>query len=382
VFTKIDPTKGATIVGTEGTIVRIPPDAFTTSLGYPVNGPVIFEMKDIAKREDILLTNVPTVSNGEVLESGGVVYLNARADGRPLKIAKDKSLEVEFPQERTKEGMMGFSGKYDSNKKMNWDPLESPLTADPASLVFKDGKHTVQGYVSSLIKKYSPCTGPSTLQVKIKFDPQTGRTDYVRLIGQGGHCYDRQVTEVVRELFWKGETEKTGEFEFQLELNNSAASGTKPMLRGPIPADEAFAHYDPEYMNAIDEKRAGELANNTLQVTGLGWVNWDCYPSPPETENFFVQVKGGKEKEFARIFVVYRDRNIVLDAKQVGSGKFEFEQVPVGIPGYVVGVSYLKEKPYLAVQSLESIGDDQQFAMERTTIDELKATVARYVGAN
>ena len=379
IFTEIDPTKGAELVGPHGTIVRIPPNAFVTKSGKQVTGPVVFEFKEVATKADILLTNVPTVSNGQILESGGVVYLDAKAEDEPLEIAEDKSIEVEFPQEKTKEGMQGFSGKYDQNGQMNWTAMESPLTADANTLIFKDGKHTVQGYLYSMINQYSDCYGTEQFEVLVDFDIPTGRTDKVRIVGYAP-CYYEAVPEIMKNVVWKTDASEPGigQVKFKVDFNNPGSGPNHPWNHKPIPADEAFTYYDPNYEIAADQNATTRLTNR-LQVTNLGWVNWDKFDTPPARQDFVVKMKGGMEKGYARVFVVYDFKTIILDAKQVAEDSYKFEQVPVGIPGYVIGVSYLKKQPYLVVEKMDISGKDVKLALKPTSIEEMKAQVGQYL---
>lgn len=380
VFTEIDPAKGAELVGPHGTKVSIPPHAFVGPGNTPVTSPVRFEFKEVATKADILLTNVPTVADGQILESGGVVYLDATSEGKPLSLAEGKGIDIEFPQEKTKAGMQGFSGKYDLNGQMNWTAMESPLTADPNTLIFKDGIHTVQGYLYSMINHVTDCSGSEQLEVLVEFDIRSGRTDKVRLVGYAP-CFYEPIPEILKSMYWKTDPAAEpgiGQVKFKVDFNEPVQGTSRGWNRKAIPADEAFVHYDPNFERAADENATARLTGR-LRVTNLGWVNWDKFDAPPARQDFIVKMKGGMEKEFARVFVVYDYKTIILDAKQIETDTYQFEQVPVGMPGYVIGVSYLKKKPYLVVKQMQIDGEDVKLAMKPTTIAALKAEVGQFL---
>ncbi len=73
---KIDNSKDTTLFGNKGTVISIPKDCFKD-----VIGPVKIELIESFKLSDIVLLNAQTVSNGQILQTDGVVYVNATANG-------------------------------------------------------------------------------------------------------------------------------------------------------------------------------------------------------------------------------------------------------------------------------------------------------------
>lgn len=380
----IDVAKGATLVGDGGTKVIIPPNAFVDQQGNPVTGTVDFEFKEVVEKADILLSNVPTVANGQLLESKGVVYLDAEAEGQKVKIAPDKSIDIEFAKGSTDEGMQGFSGKYDRSGNMNWTPQESPLTADPKTLMFKDGKHHVKAYLISLIENCSQCRGSEKIEVKVAYDIATGRTDKVRTIGYDA-CFAKSIADILQYVVWRGEgqiagsPDEQGEVKFDLNINLFSASATPGSAPKGIAPDNAFFHYDPKHEDADDLEVVKVMASSTVTIKEMGWVNWDKYKGMPNPTDFIVKVKGGAEKEFARVFLAYKEVGCVIDAKQTGTDSYRFGEAPAGVPGYLVGMSYRKGQAYFAVQSLDEIGEDAKLSLKAVSIDELKSEVKKYV---
>lgn len=396
-FFPVDGAKGGTLIGDRGTKVIIPENAFVDLKGNPVTGKVDFEFKEIIDKSDIVLSNVPTMANGELLESKGVVFLDAKSEGQPLRIAPDKTIEVEFVNGSKEEGMQGFSGAYDRSGRMNWTPFESPLTADPKTLMFKDGKHDVRAYIISLMENCSPCRGWDKLEVIVDYDPETGRTDQVKTIGRN-NCYRAISPDIIQHIVWKGKAEVSGQVKFELNLTLFPQADKSDRNIPTIPPNSSFSHYDSKHERADElaiemaqerARRAKELADkaevegrlkgSTTSVANLGWVNWDKYDDTPNTTEFFVNLKGSAENKNARIFVAYKDANLVMDANQSGPNAYRFSKAPEGIPGYVIGVSYYKEKAYFDVLALESVGEDAKLNLKPISIDELKQQVRKYI---
>ena len=88
---------GQTITTPSGVIVVVPPDAFMEEDGTAPKDPVQLVLKEALKPGDWLAMNLSTSSNGELLQSGGMLSVEAVAAGRPLRLADDAELTVAIP---------------------------------------------------------------------------------------------------------------------------------------------------------------------------------------------------------------------------------------------------------------------------------------------
>ena len=67
-----DATNGGDI-DLNGTTVSIPPGSFVDENGNPVDGDIDISISNIGGNTDMTLTNTATISNGQMLLSGGVI---------------------------------------------------------------------------------------------------------------------------------------------------------------------------------------------------------------------------------------------------------------------------------------------------------------------
>ena len=131
-FFTIDPTKDNVLEGTEGTLLVAPKGCFLDSKGNPVTDNIEIELKECLSMEEMLLSNLTTTSEGKPLETDGMVYIDATANGEPLSIDAENPLYVEIPTDKVKEGMLVYKGTRDEDGNMEWsDPkdLENFLVA-------------------------------------------------------------------------------------------------------------------------------------------------------------------------------------------------------------------------------------------------------------
>lgn len=129
-----------TVIETQGgIIVSIPANAFLNN-NSPVNGEIELELKEALTPFDIMKSGLSTTSNGKLLETGGMFYINAIQNGKNLSINQTKGVYVSIPDNNPGKKMMLFDGERLENGQINWinpKPFENKLnTVDILSLNF------------------------------------------------------------------------------------------------------------------------------------------------------------------------------------------------------------------------------------------------------
>ncbi len=95
----------------EGTTTRIPANSFIIeSNGFSVGRSVEISVNEYYDLPDMILTNLPTMSGDEILETGGMIYISANANGKNCIFKKDREVEIGFPCLSEKKDMQLFSG--------------------------------------------------------------------------------------------------------------------------------------------------------------------------------------------------------------------------------------------------------------------------------
>lgn len=125
-FFEINNDRDTVIEGPKGVTVSLSKGSFLNSKGKVVNGIVKVELAEALTMDDMVLSNLTTTANGKPLESGGMIYLNATADGEELTINKDKPAYIEIPTTDKKTGMKIYRGERGDNGEMNWTEEKEP----------------------------------------------------------------------------------------------------------------------------------------------------------------------------------------------------------------------------------------------------------------
>lgn len=118
----IQPNQSQTVTTNRGTMVVVPSEAFVFEDGTSPAGPVEIIVREAFSPADFILHNLTTISDGKILQTGGMVYIGAQADGRPLHLANGAAITVALPTGKVDPGMELFYGQQDAGNNINWKP--------------------------------------------------------------------------------------------------------------------------------------------------------------------------------------------------------------------------------------------------------------------
>lgn len=122
-----DSKKDNVIEGKNGTIIVCPKGCFKNSNGETFEGNVKIELSEALSLDEMLLSNLTTTSNGNQLETDGMIYFNATQNSEQLVINKDNPIHIEIPTKQKKQGMSAYKGVRNASGNMNWIEPKSLL---------------------------------------------------------------------------------------------------------------------------------------------------------------------------------------------------------------------------------------------------------------
>lgn len=134
---------GGTFTTPQGTVVTIPANTFLNKNFQQVSGQVTISFKDIYKKSDMLLSNMPTnMFNQAPLKSGGEFFIKATAAGSAVLLAN--TITIKQPLNAPLDSAMGPFVK--PNDTVGWIRNDSAGYCQP----------TLAGYVFDLYQFNSP----------------------------------------------------------------------------------------------------------------------------------------------------------------------------------------------------------------------------------
>jgi len=93
------------IISPKNLVVIIPPGSFVTE-----EEEVMFQMKELYERSNMLKYNMPSISKDGPLETAGSFSINATSGGRAVRVQPNASFEVLFPTTRRDKEMAVYAG--------------------------------------------------------------------------------------------------------------------------------------------------------------------------------------------------------------------------------------------------------------------------------
>jgi hypothetical protein len=126
----INNRKDTAIVCKNGTIIGIPAGTFDYA---ECNDCIELRVDEMLSPKDMLLNNAHTLANGQMLSSGGSIYLEASCNGKKLNNSTNKPITYLFPSDQLQDDMTLWTSSNGGND-MNWtekkDVVFSPLRGD------------------------------------------------------------------------------------------------------------------------------------------------------------------------------------------------------------------------------------------------------------
>lgn len=120
---QIDPSRGSLVKGKKGAIIYIPAGSLVDANGKPAQGPVSLTIQEAHSFGDMILLNWTTTAQGRILETGGMLRLEARdQNGQILQLAPDQQAQISLPNANAQaQNMQIFNGKIDSaTNNIDW----------------------------------------------------------------------------------------------------------------------------------------------------------------------------------------------------------------------------------------------------------------------
>jgi hypothetical protein len=138
----IDNSKPSTVSADKGTEIRIPENCFTDKDGKPVTGEVQLEIVEAFSMTDIISSGLTTLSDGELIQSNGMLFIDAKSNGQSLNLAENMELDVNMPTMGNAEGFQMFTGDG-----KNWTVDSTMIGEDyliplPLELLYPKGNAT------------------------------------------------------------------------------------------------------------------------------------------------------------------------------------------------------------------------------------------------
>lgn len=145
----IDNQRVNTVKAANGTEILIPADCFVLANGDRA-AQVELEIVEAFSLKDFVVSGLATLSQGQLLESNGMLYINAKAGPENLRLAEGASLTVSMPTMKGNSGFQLFTGdgrQWTVDSGMTEADCAIPL---PLDLLYPEGINTFWHCISDV----------------------------------------------------------------------------------------------------------------------------------------------------------------------------------------------------------------------------------------
>lgn len=339
----VDTDTDTTIVCENGTRILIPAGIFLTKDSSAVKGAITIKVKEFYSYEDIISSKLSTISNGEQLISGGMVYITATQNGNELKVAPQKQLSLKMPVNKPyDEEMQLFTAEqvsYNldlhtdtaSGKNINWQPAGQYQKLKSSKFMIKVFDPYGQPY-----KVYEKKNGIKVAKFVIRDDCKMSNKEVLAALqGHFGMFYNkiklrRSLSDNPRPLFSKKPYPVVGD---SLEIELAKA------IKMNILSKEEVEKYEQQMLkdSLAWSDKLNSIPFYEFQVGQLGYFNCDRFGNTTPRINYTLNLTetNGVQNLFS---VLAFDRYRSVLPGYAGPDKLMFMNVPKGEKVHVISV--------------------------------------------
>ncbi len=411
----INQTKDTTLFGPEGTRIFIGSKTFEFPNGTLAKDSIRLDLKEFYKKSDIVLAELSTVSDSKLLETRGMIKIEASSNGEILSLKKGKEIVIHFPKKKfdfTKKMNLFYADETATDSSaLNWKidtvnlvkktlKLSSfgwwyPSTNDSTSYNFIPKKRIDTLYSWNPLDYYIRAYD-FTSETKKEIETTLNKNDYPNFENWNDYGVECEM-----------EISKNGRLK-NIKINTKVSNSTKqeivkflknlPLLEpgrnkngdiierkgllfiqggNVIPLyqtkkeyitsfDRKYSKFEKEVIKDIDD---AELEYYIFSVTNLGWINCDIFIDFDEKMDLIVDTPLSSN---TKLKMVFNEFDGVLKAN-TKDGKYTFLNVPKGQTATIIGIQNNNGKIMVAFKEINiSINQINGLKFEETTLSQLK----------
>lgn len=370
-------SKEATFIGKEGTQIKVKANSFLDENNKLYNGDVVLELKEAITLESMILGNLVTVSDGLALESGGMVYVDAKSiDGKILKLNPKKPMEISVKSKGNVKPEMKLWKAENAGAFINWtspEALNQPQNS-------KKIKNNLEDRISTPIEGIDWDTaflGPEQVNKRKAFDEiklrlQEGFIESLRITNFNNSKIDDYYMLYgngnIRVIIYKTLGPKNEIVLADTIFNAAPFHNSKKPLPLPVIAkrkdfDSVFYQNNHLVWGRTRNLPVPNIAINTyaFNFMQLGqWANIDRLASDKRTQSveFFASLPENTKFTDLSIYLVFKNEKIFIPGYKSNKfagygfshGDYEIPQLPIGAQAYVLCVCKKNDQHFVDIK--------------------------------
>ncbi|WP_289043593.1 hypothetical protein [uncultured Olleya sp.] len=416
----INNEKETTITFKEGTILTIPAKCFVDANGKLARGNINIEVTEYYKLSDMLLANLTTKSDGNQIETGGMLFIKALKDDKQLQLKPGSSIEYIFSSDASKKKDMQLFLGEENKDGVNWTldnithKSNAVLTSAEMVLIEEEDMEVPIQYVeevpvfpgcenvtnSEKIKCFKDAlskivsrnfdinlaedlklTGKHKILTSFKIDKEG---EVVDIQASAAHTLLAKEAIRVLKLIPKLKPGKQRDYTvivpYSLPINFNVDGSTKnnpsvitikDKTSFQKKFEERLQNKDSTTTGLVGTVTANDVSRYAFYGSQLGWINCDRFVrSNTNTIKFKLKVKDANGADVKMIFKSY---NSILPSKS-NNDNYDFGTVAVDEKVILVVIKMIDDKLYLGIKNTTTKEiSELDFDFRKVSLDQLKS---------
>ena len=411
----INPTRDTVLVGEQGTILYFKANSIAVPKG--IDTCVVICLTEMFRKSDMILNNVTTLANGKILESQGMIKVEAKVGGASLDLNKGSDYIVMIPTDTIVPGLSVFNGD-EAHDMLNWlVNTNADLRNFTPEMLIGCGDWLC-GYLQGCSRCKYMFNKPANFFCRCKRVDEGFRGIFSNAQHQRNRSFrncqrilrktERQNRKIDRQIK-KGNFNPTAftgidtnsptiDYSFdrcqriidlfkKYGVDNIAAlvdainqpmyekygvtniNDLKEALRKEEQEKKEARLRDMEFKYNDKNISFEDLNYYIYNQNALGWSNIDKIIGNNNQVEFKVNLNASED---TNVKLVFKNVRSVVPAF-IKNGKYVFEKIPGGMEATLIIIQYKNDKVYMAFQDITTSNDKIEVEFKEYTLEELKA---------
>jgi hypothetical protein len=406
----IDTDQDQLIEGNKGGRFFLPSTSFVNAAGEEVTGLVDVELTECYSLGDMISLGLTTTAQDRILESGGMLQINAYQNGQRLQLKPGSDIASSVPTMEYRQDMSLFYGQAhgEENPDIDWANSEAPVQQELPPLTFAPGpvRPSWMNFALTYLKQPDDEADPrfpkehdSTRPVRPR-EPNYDNIAYyprgLEKIFMGKATQEERTAEkkeqrrISYEKAIKSYEVRIANYNQSLVKHNLAMEEYKALRKGEVDeygfintgplyeylkakADSAFASAQRQYqrdstgyegyrsrkleayerqVEALGQVDASIVSSYFFNINQMGWANIDRFLKTVPTTPLAARENTPETDASAMVFLLIPERNIILRMPYRNQVGFVLSRVPVGETAKIMAIKVQDKKAYLSSQEV------------------------------
>jgi hypothetical protein len=380
-FFLINNTKDTTIVCAEKTKITIRANSFVNSKSKnAVTDKIKISVKEYYKISDILLGRLSTTSNGKLLETGGMLDVNAFSENEKCELKSGKAIEIAFPTKKEKEGMQLFSGNW-KNGQINWAVAQNSVNLNQIFTKVDEPPVFPGGH-----EKFYKLLGNS---IKLPEETISGKVYATFIVDKEGNITNVKITKgltigintAVVNAFKKIPRFIPGKVNgipvnttYHLPVTFKGEDDDIPSQKSASFTNE-FRKTDYTEKTILEEKTA-VIDYYLFSSVNLGMINCDRFLNLSENlkTNFAINFDNNSE---TTVSIVFNDIKSIM-TNNTTTNEVTFKNIPLERKITIIAIKYFNGKPFIATkETTTSAIVEKNLAFQPISLEGIKSEMEK-----